>query len=313
MSSYHLRLEGDTLYGAFNRAEPASGDCLVMDAAHGIDAMIQQGVLAGGNLLKIEGPQSVAVAYTLAQRLAPLYGAIAIMDPKACRRGYKVYIVAIRRVKEYPLGSLIEAPIKVSQQISRQIKVAICGFPQVGKSCLIEGIRQVISSQVGAPYPYVIRACPDGEGAWLHQTQVNNPPLAEDLRSQNRGHWSPAFAAMAAGWVRSANETINLTDTGGQPSPENRLIMAEATHGIIIYKTEAEQQQWLEFCQSLPLPIIAMVESRLGHADDKVNLGETITGIVYGLSRGDTQLRDKLMVQALGQRLIELTVHIPPP
>ncbi|MBE9241204.1 hypothetical protein [Synechocystis salina] len=303
MSSYHLRLEGDILYGAFNRAEPTSGDRLVVDAAQAVDEMIQQGVLVGGNLLKIEGPQSVAVAYTLAHLLAPLYGAIAVMDPKACRRGYKVYIVAISRVKEYPLGSLIEAPVKVSQQI----KVAICGFPQVGKSCLIEGIRQVIASQVGAPYPYVIRACPDGEGAWLYQTQVNNPPLAEDLRSQNRGDWSSAFAAMAAGWVRSANETINLIDTGGQPSPENRLIMSEATHGIILYKTTAEQQQWLEFCQSLPLPIVAMVESRLGNADDEVNLGEIITGIVYGLSRGDAQLRDKLMVQALGQRLIELT------
>ena len=303
MSSYLLRLEGDTLYGEFNRQEPASGDRLVADVTRRIDEMIQQGILTGGNLLKVEGPQSVAIAYTLAQRLAPLYGVISVMDPKACRRGYKVYIVAISRVKEYRPGDLIEVPVNFSQQV----KVAICGFPQIGKSCLIEGIKQVISSQVGAPYPYVIRACPDGEGAWLHETQVNNPALAEDLRAQNRGDWSQAFAETAAEWVRSANEAINLIDTGGQPSPENRLIMAEVSHAIILYKTEAERQQWLKFCQSLNLPIIATVESRLGNAEDEVNLAETITGVVYGLSRGDTGLRDKLMVQALAQRLIELT------
>ncbi len=307
MSSYLLRLEGDTLYGEFNRQEPASGDRLVVDVTQRIDEMLQQGILTGGNLLKVEGPQSVAVAYTLAQRLTPLYGVIAVMDPKTCRPGYKVYIVAISRVKEYRPGDLIEVPAELSQSFALQIKVAICGFPRVGKSCLIEGVKQVIASQAGAPYPYVIRACPDGEGAWLHETQVNNPALAEDLRAQNRGDWSQAFAETAAEWVRSANEAINLIDTGGQPSPENRLIMAEASHAIILYKTELERRQWFDFCLSLNLPIIATVESRLGNAEDEVNLAETITGVVYGLSRGDTGLRDKLMVQALAQRLIELT------
>lgn len=307
MSSYLLRLEGDTLYGAFNRAEPAGGDRLVLDASRALDEMIEQGILTGGSLLKVEGPQSVAVAYTLAQRLAPLYGAIAVMDPKACRPGYKVYIVAISRGGGYQVGDLLQVPVQSSSVPCRALKVAICGFPNTGKSCLIEGLKEVITNQDGAPYPYIIRACPDGEGAWHHQTQINNPELAEELRSQNRGDWTQAFAETAAGWVRSANQMINLIDTGGLPSPENRLILAEATHAIILYKSEWEQQQWLDFCQSLDLPILAMVESRLGDCDDEVNEGEIITGVVYGLSRGDVKLRDKLMIQTLAQRLIKLT------
>ncbi|WLT40449.1 hypothetical protein NON20_25280 (plasmid) [Synechocystis sp. B12] len=158
--------------------------------------------------------------------------------------------MAISRNADYPLGSLIEVPIGGSALL----KVAVCGFPQTGKSCLIEGIRQAICSQIGAPYPYVIRACPDGEGAWLHQTQVNNPALAENLRAQNKRDWNATFAETAADWVRSANEAINLIDTGGLPSPENRLIMAEASHAIILYKTVAEREQWLNFCQDLGLP-----------------------------------------------------------
>lgn len=284
MVSYHLHLRENTLYVGFNREQSASGDRLVRDAASQIDQLIRQGQLTGGELLKVDGPQSVAIAYVLAQRLTPLYGAIAILDPKVCRPGHRVYIVAISRNADYPLGSLIEVPIGGSALL----KVAVCGFPQTGKSCLIEGIRQAICSQIGAPYPYVIRACPDGEGAWLHQTQVNNPALAENLRAQNKRDWNATFAETAADWVRSANEAINLIDTGGLPSPENRLIMAEASHAIILYKTVAEREQWLNFCQDLGLPPLAIVESRLGNASDEVNLStkdQPITGVVYGLSR----------------------------
>lgn len=306
MVSYHLRLRENTLYVGFNREQSASGDRLVRDAASQIDQLIRQGQLTGGELLKVDGPQSVAIAYVLAQRLTPLYGAIAVLDPKVCRPGYRVYIVAISRNADYPLGSLIEVAIDGSALL----KVAVCGFPQTGKSCLIEGIRQAICSQIGAPYPYVIRACPDGEGAWLYQTQVNNPALAENLRAQNKRDWNATFAATAADWVRSANEAINLIDTGGLPSPENRLIMAEASHAIILYKTMAERDQWLNFCQDLGLPPLAIVESRLGNAPDEVNLSsqdQPITGVVYGLSRGEANLRDKLMIQAIAHRLIDLT------
>jgi CRISPR-associated protein Csx3 len=306
MVSYHLRLREKTLYVGFNREQSASGDRLVRDAASQIDQLIRQGQLTGGELLKVDGPQSVAIAYVLAQRLTPLYGAIAVLDPKVCRPGYRVYIVAISRNPDYPLGSLIEVPIGGSALL----KVAVCGFPQTGKSCLIEGIRQAICGQIGAPYPYVIRACPDGEGAWLHQTQVNNPALAENLRAQNKRDWNATFAETAADWVRSANEVINLIDTGGLPSPENRLIMAEASHAIILYKTVAEREQWLNFCQDLGLPPLAVVESRLGNAPDEVNLSakdQPITGVVYGLSRGEANLRDKLMIRAIAHRLIDLT------
>jgi len=42
------------------------------------------------------------------------------------------------------------------------MKVVLAGPPKSGKSCLREGLKQAIRRISGAPYPYVITACPDG-------------------------------------------------------------------------------------------------------------------------------------------------------
>ena len=313
MSSYHLSLAGDTLQVGFNREQSADGDRLVKDANRQLNLLLDQGLIPGGKLLKIDGPQSISVAYLLAHRLAPLYGAIAILDPKIGKEGYRTYVVAISRGSGYQVGDLVEVPATFTDY--QPIKVAVCGFPQTGKSCMIEGIKRVLMAQLDVPYPLVIRACPDGEGSWHHQAQVNHAALAESTRIQNKGIWNTEFAETAAGWVRSANQVINLIDTGGKLSPENRIILAEATHAIILYKSETERQQWLAFCQSLGLRAIAVVESRLGEDEDLVQWHSPdaeilLSGIVYGLSRQTDNLTAKPMIQAIAQLLIDLVTPI---
>jgi CRISPR-associated protein Csx3 len=309
MSSFQLSLTGDTLRVGFNRAQSADGDRLVRDANCQLNLMLDQGLIPGGKLLKIDGPQSISVAYLLAHRLAPFYGAIAIFDPKIGQEGYRTYIVAISQGATYKVGDLVEVPATFGDY--QRIKVAVCGFPQTGKSCLIEGIKQALMPQLDVPYPLVIRACPDGEGSWHHQAQLNQAALAENTRIQNKGVWNQTFAETAAGWVRSANQVINLIDTGGKISPENRIILAEATHAIVLYKSETERQQWLEFCQSLGLQAIAEVESRLGDLEDEVQWQSQdaemlLSGIICGLSRQTENLATKAMIQALSQLLVNL-------
>lgn len=85
-----------------------------------------------------------------------------------------------------------------------------------------------------APYPYVITACTDGEGAWLQATYKNNEELAKILKSRNKGDVTPEFAKVAAGWVHSANQLINIIDVGGKTSEQNKMIMDKATHAIIL-------------------------------------------------------------------------------
>ena len=89
MSSYQLELQCDVLRVGFNRIARADGDLVVRDALRSLEQMQERGQLQGGKLLKIDGPQSIAVAYTLGHKLAHLYGAIVILDPKIGRVGYK--------------------------------------------------------------------------------------------------------------------------------------------------------------------------------------------------------------------------------
>ncbi|PMB39357.1 CRISPR-associated protein Csx3, partial [Fischerella thermalis CCMEE 5330] len=102
MTAYQINLEGDVLKVRFG--QPAMGDQVVRDAAARLDEMITLGELAGGKLLKIDGPASVAVSYVIAHKVSHLYGAIAVFDPKIGRKGYKSFIVAVSHTPAYKIG-----------------------------------------------------------------------------------------------------------------------------------------------------------------------------------------------------------------
>ncbi len=114
------------------------------------------------------------------------------------------------------------------------IKVVLCGLPRSGKSCLREGLKQAILRIGGAPYPYVITACPDGEGAWFSEAARRDFELARRLKEEYKAKFTPEFAQLRASWVRNTTETLNIIDVGGKISPENRVIMSPATHAVIL-------------------------------------------------------------------------------
>ena len=62
-----------------------------------------------GRLLKINGAQSVPIAYHIAHKAAHLYGAVAIFDPKLSG-----YVISITHDPEYELGMVLsDEPIIV--------------------------------------------------------------------------------------------------------------------------------------------------------------------------------------------------------
>lgn len=317
MYTYHIQLENDVLRVGFNRILPASGERIVKDAMELLEGAIASGKLKG-ELLKIDGPQSVPVAYVLAHKLAHLYGAIAVYDPKIGRKGYKTYIVVIAHSSQYQVGQLIET--EEPQQEQNIIKVVLCGPPQSGKSCLREGLKKAILGNLGAPYPYVITACPDGEGAHYQKACEKDEELAEKNKRENKGDVTPEFAQKAARWVRSANQLINVIDVGGKISPENEIIMKEATHAAILSKDTSKFNEWESFCESLNLKVIARLHSQLKATKDNVVLptnwqektneflarSPLLTGSTHRLKRGE-DLSTRPMIQALAELLIHLT------
>ena len=62
------------------------------------------------------------------------------------------------------------------------MKIVLGGPPHSGKSCLREGLKQAIRIIPNAPYPYVITACPDGEGCWHYEAASCDPKNAEIVK-----------------------------------------------------------------------------------------------------------------------------------
>jgi CRISPR-associated protein Csx3 len=317
-SSYHLKLEGEVLRVGFNRSLPAQGDTVVRDALQELLRMIGSEEIAGGSRILIDGPQTVAVAYAIAHKLAHLYSVVAVLDPKIGKKDYKTYIVTISHNPEYQVGDLIQT--KESQPQRSIIKVVLCGPPHAGKSCLREGLKQVIFSTLNAPYPYVITACPDGEGSWFQKAYELNPEWANEIRKYLRAEFTPEVAKELAIRVESANQLINIIDVGGKISPENEIIMKPATHAVILSGDINQFAEWEQFCQKLGLKVVAKIHSQLEAEKDEVfvvknwqeNTDELLkkapllTGSVHRLERGEN-LAQREMVKALAQVLIDLT------
>ncbi|MBD2124948.1 CRISPR-associated protein Csx3 [Microcoleus sp. ZQ-A2] len=101
MTTYNIELDGERLNIGF--AEPAQNDQIVRDAAARLDEMAESGELKGGQLLKINGPASLPVACVLAHKVAHLFGAVGVFDPKLGK-----YVISITHNPTYKLGDLID-------------------------------------------------------------------------------------------------------------------------------------------------------------------------------------------------------------
>jgi CRISPR-associated protein Csx3 len=101
MTTYNIELDGELLNIGF--ADPAQNDQIVRDAAARLDEMAESGELKGGQLLKINGPASLPVACVLAHKVAHLFGAVGVFDPKLGK-----YVISITHNPTYKLGDLID-------------------------------------------------------------------------------------------------------------------------------------------------------------------------------------------------------------
>lgn len=185
-------------------------------------------------------------------------------------------------------------------------KIVLAGPPRSGKSCLREGLKQAIKKIKGAPYPYVITACPDGEGAWFQETILNNPDLAAACKVAYKAKFTPEFVQRISDSVKNCSLELTLIDIGGMITPENEKICAEATHIVILSSDYEKMQPWREFANDLGLTIIAEIFSDYNGSQDSV--GEIVDGVLYGsvhyLERGEP-ISDRPMISALARHIVK--------
>jgi len=100
MAHYNVNLEGNILKVGFG--EPSQNDEIVRDAVKRLEEMKESGELAGGPIIKINGPASLPVAVAIAHAVNHLYETIAVFDPKLGK-----YVVAVSH-SAYNPGDLID-------------------------------------------------------------------------------------------------------------------------------------------------------------------------------------------------------------
>jgi len=179
-----------------------------------------------------------------------------------------------------------------------------------------EGLKQAIKDIQGAPYPYVITACPDGEGAWFQGTMNVDPELAKACKAVYKTEYTSEFVRRAAEGVRKCYLPFVLVDIGGIPSQENREICSGATHAILIAGNNPKTGEswdsrlvpWHEFCHDLGLVVIAEIFSDYRGIEDMVEgvcKDNIIRGSVHYLERGEL-IQNRPMVKSLAEHLVQM-------
>jgi CRISPR-associated protein Csx3 len=170
------------------------------------------------------------------------------------------------------------------------VKVVFSGPPRSGKSCFREGLKQAFKGLPGAPYPFVITACPDGEGAWFQATVNRDQQVAAACKAAYKGAFTPEYVDRVATSVREITLPLVLVDIGGRTSDENRRICAAATHALILSGDPTKVAEWRDFWRELGIPVIAEIASDYhGHSDSIIGLCDdgVWRGSVHHLERGE--------------------------
>ena len=308
--SFEIRWQGNILKATLNGQVSVEGDRIVRDTHRQLQTLIDAGQLPGGKQpLLVNGRAPVTAGFAIASRVGHLYGTVAVFDPKLGERGFDRYVVVIEH-GGYRVGDIIDVERELPLARPR-IKVAICGFANTGKTCLHEGLKKALLQIPDVPDTYVISGCPDGEGSFYLETQRQNRELARKLKDEYKSKFTPEFVASKARDIAAIPNSLLVFDVGGQTSPENRIIMSEATHAVILANSERAEQEieaWLGFCQELNLPVVAILHSDYHGTEDRLECESPILkGSVHHLDRTE-DASSRLMVQKLAQVLVDLVL-----
>jgi CRISPR-associated protein Csx3 len=302
MTTYTIDIEGDVLKVGFT-AQQATGDVIVRDAVARLDEMIKCGELREGELIKINGRTPVLVAQVLADKLSSLYKTIAFFDPKIGDKGLDRYVVTISKNPQYKPGDILEIR---REEKTPNIKVAICGFANTGKTCFREGLKKALSEIPNAPKSYFLSACPDGDGSWFSETAKCDSELANKLKAEYKTKFTEEFARFKAQEIRGINEQIFVFDVGGKISKENKIIMAEASHAVILVKDNSEILIWEDFCKFLCLQVIAIIFSDYDGKEDFIESeAPVLKGRIHCLKRGE-DASGREIIKALAKVLVSI-------
>ncbi len=174
--------------------------------------------------------------------------------------------------------------------------ILLAGPPNCGKSVLsyllTQQLRQLKISH------YLLRAAPDGEGDWFYRGQA---PVVRALRLEHKRAYSNNFVAHICAAIKDRLVPL-LVDVGGRPQGNQMDILRACTHSILLYRDEAEKDQWMSALHDMNLQIIATLQSDLNSTDEIIQAFPVLCGRIGGLAREPAQRRVGMTFGALLDR-----------
>lgn len=174
--------------------------------------------------------------------------------------------------------------------------IVIGGPPHSGKSVLVYHLSQALRNMNIAHY--VLRAAPDGEGDWYHETV---PEVARTLRYKHA--YTPEFVDHMCDVLRHRHLPL-LVDMGGRPTQEQERILDVCTHAILLTPNDEARQTWWAMMERHALPVIADLHSQLEGEDRLLADQPVLRGVITGLQRHHARLGATF--QALVQRVADI-------
>ena len=102
MATYKISLDAEGVLRV-GFGDPAQNDQIVRDAVARLDEMVKSGELAGGPVIRINGPASLPVAIAIAHAIGHLYEVVGGFDPKLGK-----YVVAVSHGAAHKPGDLVD-------------------------------------------------------------------------------------------------------------------------------------------------------------------------------------------------------------
>lgn len=159
--------------------------------------------------------------------------------------------------------------------------VLIGGPPHAGKSVLFYRLTQALRAR--HIDHYALRACPDGEGNWFHESP---PDLVDILRVKLTGAWPPTFMQVISQALEHRSLPF-LVDMGGRPTASEACLLRACTHTILLLRADepAATRSWQQFVAVYDLQPLAQLYSQPTGTSVISTRAPILQGTLTGLER----------------------------
>lgn len=186
------------------------------------------------------------------------------------------------------------------------LPAVLVGGPQhAGKSVLFYRLTQELRAR-GIEH-YALRACPDGEGNWFHETDTD---LVDTLRVKLTRAWPVSFVQLVQQAIEQRCVPF-LIDMGGRPSASDECLFQTCTHSVLLLREDQPEttQLWQNLVMAHDILPLARLASRQTTDPSIITAHEPILeGIITGLERktARTGAGAGVLFDALLERIITL-------